>query len=138
MISILTAVLFILALEAVLVVLSTHPRTKKFFSGLPAMFWMYFLPGVFTWAGWLHVPVELSQFSSAWLMPLALILLVAPANVPKLMHMGRQSFMTLMAVYASMLLAGIAAFFIFKPALAVDAWKAFAALGATAACRAIA
>ncbi|HCM42090.1 MAG TPA: hypothetical protein DIS66_02080 [Candidatus Omnitrophica bacterium] len=131
MISILTAVLFILALEAVLVVLSTHPRTKKFFSVLPAIFWMYFLPGVFTWAGWLHVPVELSQFSSTWLMPLALILLVAPANVSKLLHMGRQSFMTLMAVYASMLLAGVGAFFVFKSFLAMDAWKAFAALGAT-------
>jgi|GEM_PF-2661091 len=128
---ILTAVFFILALESVLVTLSTHPKTARFFSVLPAIFWMYFLPGVFTWLGWLKVPPAVSQFSSAWLMPLALILLVAPANVPKLMHMGRQSFMTLMAVYASMLFSGIAAFLIFKPALAMDAWKAFAALGAT-------
>lgn len=131
MISILTAVLFILALEIVLVTLSTHSKTAKFFSVLPAIFWMYFLPGVFAKLGWLHIPNELAQFSSTWLMPLALILMVAPANLPKLMHMGRQSFVTLMVVYASMLIAGTACFFIFKPALAADAWRAFATLGAT-------
>ncbi len=131
MIPILTAVLFILALEALLVALSTYPKTARFFSVLPAIFWMYFLPGVFAQLGWLHIPNELAQFSSRWLMPLALILMVAPANLPKLMRMGRQSFLTLITVYVSMLLAGMVCFFIFKSALAADAWKAFAALGAT-------
>lgn len=131
MISILTAVLFIAALEIFLVSLSTHPKTEKFFSVLPAIFWMYFLPGVFAYLGWLTIPNDLARFSSTWLMPLALILMVAPANLPKLMHMGRQSFLTLIAVYVSMIAGGLACFLIFKAALAADAWKAFAALGAT-------
>ena len=131
MISILTAILFILALEILLVSLSTHPKTEKFFSVLPVIFWMYFLPGVFAYLGWLTIPNDLARFSSAWLMPLALILMVAPANLPKLMHMGRQSFLTLIAVYISMIVGGVACFLTFKLALAADAWKAFAALGAT-------
>lgn len=128
---IIIAVIFILGLEALLVGLSTHPRTAKWFSILPAIFWMYFLPGVFARLGWVIVPESLAQFSSSWLMPLSLILMVAPANLPKLMKMGRQSFVTLMVVYASMIVAGFACFLLFKPLLAPDSWKAFSALAAT-------
>lgn len=131
MTSILTAVLFILALEFLLIALSSNSKTAKWFSVLPAIFWMYFLPGVFTRLGWLSIPTELARFSSTWLMPLALILMVAPANLPQLVKMGRQSFATLMAVYASMVFAGSVCFFIFKSVLSADAWKSFAALGAT-------
>jgi len=131
MIEIITAVLFIIALETLLVGLSTNSKTAKFFSVLPAIFWMYFLPGVFAWVGWLKVPAALSHFSSTWLMPLALILMVAPANLPLLAKMGRQSFVTLMFVYFSMLLAGLGAFGLLHPWLADDVWKAFSALGAT-------
>lgn len=125
------AILFIVTFELLLVGLSSHPKTARWFSILPAIFWMYFLPALFAYLNWLHVPPALSAFSSRWLMPLALIVLIAPTDLKRLFTMGKTSFLTLIVVYGTMLLAGVFAFLIFKTWLASDAWKAFAALAAT-------
>ena len=131
MIEMLTAIVFIFAFEALLVGLSSHPKTARWFSILPAIFWMYFLPALFAYFNWLHVPPELSAFSSRWLMPLALIVLIAPTDLKRLFAMGKTSFLTLIVVYGTMMIAGFISFLLFKAWLASDAWKAFAALAAT-------
>ena len=129
--SVILASCFILALEIVLLGFSAHPRTKHWFAIVPAIFWMYFLPAVFTKFGWLKTPEPLSVFSSNWLLPIALILMIAPADVKKLLQMGRTSFVTLWMVYITMLVAGLVAFLLFRSLLTSDAWEYFAALAAT-------
>ncbi len=131
MISIIFAIFFILGLEVFLLGLAVFPRTKNWFSIIPVIFWLYFLPSVFAKFGILHIPETLASFASSWLLPLALILMIAPANVGQLMKMGKTSFVTLCAVYFTVLTGGLISFLIFRSTLAADAWEAFAALGAT-------
>ncbi len=131
MISIFFAVFFILSLEVFLLGLAAHPRTQKWFSIIPVIFWLYFLPSLFTKFQLLHIPETLATFASGWLLPLALIVMIAPTNIKRLMQMGKVSFATLWAVYFTVLTGGLLSFLIFKSALAADAWEAFAALGAT-------
>ncbi len=129
--SIAFAILFILALEILLLGLSSHSKTSKWFSIVPAIFWMYFLPGVFSKFGFLKTPEPLSLFSSHWLLPLALILMIAPADVKRLLQMGRMSFVTLWMVYITMIIAGVLAFVVFRKFLYSRSGEAFAALAAT-------
>lgn len=131
MIEILLAIVFILGLEVLLLGLASWNRTKNWFAVIPVIFWLYFLPSIFAKFELLHIPENLASFASSWLLPLALIMMIAPANISRLMKMGRSSFATLWAVYLTVLTGGALSYLIFKSALAADAWEAFAALGAT-------
>lgn len=107
------------------------PALRPLFDRLPALVWTYFLPMLSTTMGIL--PSESTVYSSlsVYLLPASLVLLLLSSDLPAVARLGRVALLTMFAGAVGIVAGAFAGFFLLRPWLPAEAWKAVGALVAT-------
>lgn len=74
-------VIVLLAIEMLVLRLSRHGWTKRFFDLLPAVFWIYFLPMLAATFGLISGQSPVYGMITTWLLPASLLLLLLPVDM---------------------------------------------------------
>ncbi len=121
----------LVALEAAVLFFSGHAKTKKFFRFPPAMFWIYFLPMIFSSANVIPHQSHLYPAIGTYVLPASLILLLIAADLKAILKLGRRALGMMLAGTLGVILGAPLVLFIFKYWLPADVWSGFAALSAS-------
>ncbi|MCA1066310.1 DUF819 family protein [Rossellomorea aquimaris] len=107
---------------------SKNPFLQKFFHYAPPLIWTYFLPMLSTTFGIIPDQSSLYDFTSAYILPVGLLLLLLSANVPATLKLGPKAITMFLAGTLGVVIGGPIALAIFQPFLPEDAWTGVAAL----------
>lgn len=111
--------------------LARWPALRPLFDRLPALVWTYFLPMLSTSAGLIPAESPLYRAVARYLLPASLSLLLLSSELKAIARLGRTA-LTIMAVgMGGIVLGGMAGFFVLRPWLPPESWKAVGALVAT-------
>ena len=121
----------LILIETSILFLSGHSRTKHFFKFPPSMFWIYFLPMVFS--GLKVIPQQSILYPkiSTYILPASLILLLISADLKAILKLGKRALGMMLIGSLGVILGAPIVLLIFKPWLPADAWSGFAALSAS-------
>lgn len=122
---------FLLAIFLILIetgVIALSLRFKKYFEVLPAVFWIYFLPMIFSTAGIIPNDHVLYSTISKYVLPASLFLLLIGVNLPAILKLGKTAIVVMLAGSLGIVLGAPIVILLFKPWLPENAWMGFAAL----------
>ncbi len=118
----------LLTIEIIILYLSAHPKFKKYFSFLPAVFWIYFLPMVCSIFGWIDSKSPVYQIIGDWFLPASLILLLLSADIKSILRLGRPALIMMLAGSAGIMVGMPLVFWLVKPWVGSAMWSGFGAL----------
>jgi uncharacterized membrane protein len=121
----------LIAIEAAVLLFSGHPKTKRFFHFPPAMFWIYFLPMVFSSANVIPHQSVLYSRVGTYVLPASLILLLIAADLKAILKLGKPALGMMLVGSLGVILGAPAVLFIFRSQLPAEMWSGFAALSAS-------
>ncbi|MDX1973935.1 MAG: DUF819 family protein [Candidatus Sumerlaeia bacterium] len=111
--------------------LSTLPALKGFFTYLPPLIWMYFIPMILTTLAIVPDQSPLySSFFSRIILPATLVLLILPTDVRTIGQLGPRAILVMLIGTVGIVLGAIISFALFNSlfTLPVDSWKGLAGL----------
>ncbi|MFT5143797.1 MAG: putative membrane protein [Rhodothermales bacterium] len=108
--------------------LSTLPQLKTLFKYLPPIIWAYTVPMVLTTAGITPASNAAYSWMTAYLLPLALFLLMVTVDVRAIFRLGKVALTMMVAGTAGIVIGAPIAYLLFRGFLPEDAWKGFASL----------
>ncbi|MBU5636702.1 DUF819 family protein [Geomonas sp. Red69] len=118
----------LLGIEAVVLWLSRHERTARYFDLLPAVFWIYFLPMLAATFGIISTESPVYALIRTWLLPASLVLLLLPVDVRAILRLGPTA-LAMFFIGAAGIIAGAAlSFALFRPVIGSQFWSGFGAL----------
>lgn len=121
-------VMVLVTIEALVLWLSRHERTKHCFDLLPAVFWIYFLPMLATTCGLITAQSPVYGLITTWLLPGSLVLLLLPVDMKAILRLGPTA-LAMFFIGATGIIAGaVISFTLFKPLIGHDFWSGFGAL----------
>lgn len=124
-------ILFLLGIEIIVLYLSSHTRFKRYFSFLPSIFWIYFLPMLCSTAGLIDPKSALYSKITTYLLPASLILLLMVVDIKAILRLGPKAlFMFFIGSFGIMLGAAVT-FYLFKDLVGVEFASGFGALSAS-------
>jgi uncharacterized membrane protein len=124
-------VVVLVAIEALVLGLSRHDRTKRWFDLLPAVFWIYFLPMLAATCGLIASKSPVYGLITTWLLPASLVLLLLPVDMKAILRLGPTA-LAMFFIGAAGIIAGAAlSFALFKPFVGQEFWSGFGALSAS-------
>jgi uncharacterized membrane protein len=119
---------FLLSIEAFVLFLSEHKRFRRFFKFVPAVFWIYFLPMVFSTLGIIPSQSPVYQNITAYFLPASLVLLFLGANIPSILKLGKDALIMMLAGSFGIILGAPLVLMLFGRWLPAQAWSGFGAL----------
>ncbi len=123
--------LVLATIEAVILFVAGHPRTKKYFNFLPAVFWIYFVPMLVSCAGLINTKSQLYDWATTYGLPASLFLLLLGVNLKAIARLGRTALLMFLAGSLGIMGGTVLTFVIFRPFVGVEFWSGFAALSAS-------
>lgn len=121
----------LLGIEALVLWLSRHERTKRYFDLLPSVFWIYFLPMLAATFGLIATKSPVYGLITTWLLPASLVLLLLPVDIRAILRLGPTA-IAMFFIGAAGIMAGAAlSFALFKPLIGHQFWAGFGALSAS-------
>jgi len=124
-------VVVLIAIEALVLGLSRHGRTKRFFDLLPAVFWIYFLPMLAATFGLITSKSPVYGMITTWLLPASLVLLLLPVDMRAILRLGPKA-LAMFFIGAACIIAGATiSFALFQPSIGSEFWTGFGALSAS-------
>ncbi len=127
----LAIVLLLVAIEALVLWLSRHERTRRWFAILPAVFWIYFLPMLAATTGLLPAKSPVYGLLTTWLLPASLVLLLLPVDMRAILHLGPKALGIFFIGAAGIIIGTTLSFLVFAPLVGVEFWAGFGALAAS-------
>lgn len=124
-------VIVLIAIEALVLGLSRHERTKRWFDLLPAVFWIYFLPMLAATFGLISPKSTVYGTITTWLLPASLVLLLLPVDMKAIFRLGPMALAMFFVGSAGIIAGAGVSFALFKPVIGPDFWSAFGALSAS-------
>ncbi|MEN6489167.1 MAG: DUF819 family protein [Smithella sp.] len=124
-------VIFLITVETIVLQLSRHQRTKRFFDLLPAVFWIYFLPMLAATFGLINAKSPVYGIITTWLLPASLILLLLPVDIKAILRLGPAALAMFFIGAAGIIVGAVISFTLFKPLIGNDFWSGFGALSAS-------
>jgi uncharacterized membrane protein len=129
----------LLVIEGAILLLSEHPGTKRFFTFLPSMFWIYSVPMILATVGLLPAEKDAAGADltptygviGKYCLPAALALLLVSVDIRAIFRLGRVALVVMLAGSLGIVLGGPAVYFVFKPWLPPEMWKGIGALSAS-------
>ncbi len=121
----------LMAIEIVVLFVSSRESFKKYFSFLPAVFWIYFLPSICANFGLISPSVKTDQFPVNWVLPASLILLLLSADIKAILRLGRPALFMMSAGSLGIMVGMPLVFWLFKPWVGNHMWSGFGALSAS-------
>jgi len=123
--------LILLAIEAAVLSAAAHPRAKKYFGFLPAVFWIYFLPMCVSSIGLIDAKSPLYGLVTTYGLPASLFLLLLGVDLPAIARLGRTAVLMFLAGSLGIMLGTALSFLIFRPFVGDMFWMGFGALSAS-------
>jgi len=119
----------ICAVICALVFWSTGQKwAEKFYSVVPSVILIYYLPTLASTAGLLPSQSPAYDWMRDWLLPFSLFILMVTTDIPAVLGIGRKAILMMLTGTLGIMLGGPVALFIFHAWLPEDAWKTLAAL----------
>jgi len=125
--SFLIAIILIL-IEIVVLCISEHKHFKKYFHFLPAVFWIYFLPMIFSTFHIIPAKSPVYSTISTYVLPASLILLLLGVDIPAILKLGKKALFMMFAGSLGIIVGAPIVIILFRPWLHPDVWMGFAAL----------
>lgn len=123
--------LFLMAVETVILCLSSHPRSQKYFYFLPAIFWIYFTPMIFSTTGIIAAQSPVYAWAVNDLLPASLLLLLISVDLKAIVTLGRQALIMFFIGSLGVVVGMVLIFFLFKRWVGSEFWSGFGALSAS-------
>ena len=120
--------IYIITLIGIVHYLRSLRALKKVFKYAPPIIWIYFLPMLSSGIGIIPTDSSLYSWTSKYLLPPALILLLLSSNVKILSTLGSKAIGTMLFGTLGIVLGGPISLLIFGSFLPEDAWMGLAAL----------
>ena len=120
--------LILLAIEATVLSAAAHPRTKRYFGFLPAVFWIYFLPMCFSSIGLLDAKSPLYGLVTTYGLPASLFLLLLGVDLKAIARLGRTAVLMFLAGSFGIILGTTLSFALFRSVVGAEFWGGFGAL----------
>jgi len=124
-------VVVLIAIEALVLGLSRHGRTKRFFDLLPAVFWIYFLPMLAATFGLITSKSPVYGMITTWLLPASLVLLLLPVDMRAILRLGPKALAMFFIGAAGIIAGATISFALFQPSIGSEFWTGFGALSAS-------
>lgn len=124
-------VAFLLALESILLFVSSRGRFERWFSVIPVVFWMYFLPMLASSVGLIDSKNPVYALISSHLLPMSLFLLLVTVDVRTIARLGKPALFMFFIGGVGIGAGMFAAFWLFKPLVGAQFWSGFGALAAS-------
>lgn len=121
----------LLTIEALVLALSRHERTRRFFDLLPSVFWIYFLPMLAATFGLITPNSPVYGMIIAWLLPASLVLLLLPVDMRAILRLGPTALAMFFIGAAGIMAGTVLSFALFKPLVGPEFWSGFGALSAS-------
>jgi len=121
-------VLVLVAIEALVLWLSRHERTRLYFELLPAVFWIYFLPMLAATFGLITAKSPVYGLITTWLLPASLVLLLLPVDIKAILRLGPTALAIFFIGAAGIIAGAVLSFALFKPLIGPEFWSGFGAL----------
>jgi len=121
----------LIAVEAAVLFVSSRRRFKKYFSFLPPVFWIYFIPMLLATAGALDSKSPVYGVISAYLLPASLALLLLSSDVRAILRLGPKALVMMLAGSFGVMLGTCAVIAVFGHRLGPYAWAGFGSLSAS-------
>jgi uncharacterized membrane protein len=124
-------ILLLAAIEALVLWLSRHERTRRWFELLPAVFWIYFLPMLAATFGLLPARSPVYGLITTYLLPASLVLLLLPVDLRAILQLGPKALAMFFVGAAGIIAGAVFAFALIKPLVGAEFWAGFGALSAS-------
>lgn len=124
-------IIFLLAIETAVLYVSQQERSKKYFSFLPSVFWIYFLPMLASTIGLIDSKSPVYAVITTNLLPASLFLLLISIDIKAILRLGKPALIMFFAGSAGIVLGAPLVFGIFKYWIGDDFWAGFGALSAS-------
>lgn len=124
-------VLFLLFIEILILFISSRGSLKKYFSFIPAVFWIYFLPMICSTCGVIDPKSPVYQTISVYLLPASLVILLLSTDIRSIMRLERKALIMMFAGAIGIMIGTPAAFYLVKGYVGSDMWAGFGALSAS-------
>ena len=118
----------LLTIEIGILWLSNHPRFKKYFSFLPSIFWIYFLPMVLSTIGLIDAQSPIYSLISTNFLPISLFLLLMTVDLKAILKLGRPALLMFLSGGLGVMVGGVVVFLFFKDVIGRQMWSGFGAL----------
>lgn len=124
-------VIVLSAIEALVLGLSRHERTKRYFDLLPSVFWIYFLPMLAATFGLLDPGSPVYGVITRYLLPASLLLVLLPVDMRAILRLGPIALAMFFIGAAGIIAGAVLSFALFKPLIGAEFWSGFGALSAS-------
>jgi uncharacterized membrane protein len=121
-------IVVLIAIEALVLWLSRHPRTRRGFDLLPAVFWIYFLPMLAASFGLIATKSPVYGLVTTWLLPASLVLLLLPVDMRAILRLGPTALAMFFIGAAGIMAGAVISFTLFRPLVGPGFWSGFGAL----------
>lgn len=121
-------ILFLVAIESLVLYLASRPRLERYFDILPAVFWIYLVPMLASSFGLIDAKADIYSKISTYLLPMALFLLLISVDLNAIMRLGPRALMMFFIGSAGIVLGMVVAYLTFKDVLGASYWSGFGAL----------
>ncbi len=118
----------LLAIETSVLLVSSQPRFKKYFSFLPPVFWIYFLPMLCSSFGFIDSKSGIYDLISKWFLPASLVLLLLSSDIRAIIKLGKPALLMMAAGSLGIMLGMPLVFWLFKGVVGQQMWSGFGAL----------
>lgn len=124
-------VLILVAIETLVLWLSRHERTRRWFDLLPSVFWIYFLPMLAATFGLISSQSPVYGLITTYLLPASLVLLLLPVDIKAILRLGPKALAMFFIGAAGIMAGTVIAFALFKPLVGPEFWSGFGALSSS-------
>lgn len=121
-------VVVLVGIEALVLWLSRHERTRRYFDFLPAVFWIYFLPMLAATLGLIAPKSPVYGLITTWLLPASLVLLLLPVDLKAILKLGPTALAMFFIGAAGIIGGAVLSFTLFRPLVGEQFWSGFGAL----------
>jgi uncharacterized membrane protein len=124
-------VCLLLAIEALVLYLEGQRRFKKYFSFIPHVFWIYFLPMLIATAGLIDTKNWVLTVITTHLLPASLFLLLLSVDIKAILRLGWPALVMMSAGSFGIILGTTASFAVFQNIVGKEFWSGFGSLAAS-------
>lgn len=124
-------VIFLVAIEALILYLSGRKSLSKLFGMISPIFWIYFLPMMASTFGLIDSKAPVLGYITKYILPGCLLLLLMCVDVPAIMKLGGKAVAMFGIGSFGVILGTVISFLLFKDTVGNQFWGGFGALSAS-------
>jgi uncharacterized membrane protein len=118
----------LLAIEAIVLFIDGQERFKKYFSVIPHVFWIYFIPMIVSSAGIIDAKSPVLGLITQHLLPASLFLLLLPVDLKSIIRLGAPALLMMCAGSLGIVLGTVVSFLLLHKIVGQQFWSGFGAL----------